>query len=58
MVTRLIKPVKKNQSCDNSRAWLQNQAKQIQLLIKPDNNSPNAIGRKGDIPEQAKKVII
>ena len=49
---------KENQSCDNSRASLQDQTKQIQSSIKLGNNHPNATSRKDDTPEQTNKVII
>ena len=47
---------KENQSCDNSRASLQDQIKQVQSSIKLGNNRPNTTARKDDTPEQT--VII
>ena len=49
---------KENQSCDSSRASIQDQTKQQQSPIKLGNNRPNATAWKVDTPEQTKKVII
>ena len=45
------KTSKENQSCDNSRASLQDQTKHMQSSIKLGNNRPNATARKDDTPE-------
>ena len=45
------KTSKENQSCDNSRASLQDQTKHMQSSIKLGNNRPNATARKDDAPE-------
>ena len=49
---------KEYQSCDSSRASIQNQPKQKQSSIRLSNNRHNATAWKDDTPKQTNKVII